>query len=342
MRAPGALLGVLVALLAGCASATGATEPPSATPSATIAAPDPTLVRVASLKGPTTMGLVHLMRQARSGEPGVHARVTMYAAADQVLPLLVRAEFHVALLPANVASVLENRQRGSQGGQVQVAAVTTLGMLEVLEAGSDTVHDLADLRGRTVYSTGKGASPQYVLEFLLRRAGLDPATDLTVEYRSEPAEVAALLAATPGAVGVLPQPFGTSLQAQAPQVRTALRLADAWDAVAPDSAMVTSVLVVRTAFADDHPQALATFLDQVHRSTDFTNAHPDEAGALVADAGILPSAPIAAQAIPACRITFVEGEQMKAQLAGYLRVLYDADPASVGGSLPGEQFYRVG
>lgn len=329
-------------VLAGCASGTAAAPTTAPTTAATTATSDPTLVRVASLKGPTTMGLVHLMDQARAGEEGVHTTVSMYAAADQVLPLMVRGEADVALLPANVAAVLTNRLAESGGGQVQVAAITTLGMLEVLEAGTDTVHSIGDLKSRTLYSTGKGASPQYVLEFLLREAGLDPATDVTVEYRSEPTEVAALLAANPGALGVLPQPFATSLQVQNPQVRTALQLADEWTKVAPDSAMVTAVLVVRTAFADEHPQAFAAFLDQVRESTRFTNEHPDEAGELVASLGILPSAAVAAKAIPACRITFVDGQDMKTQLSGYLQVLYDADPASVGGSLPGDDFYRVG
>ncbi|HWS58359.1 MAG TPA: ABC transporter substrate-binding protein, partial [Actinotalea sp.] len=219
-----------------------------------------------------------------------------------------------------------------------VAAINTLGMLEVLEAG-DSVQDITDLEGRTVYSTGKGASPEHVLNFLLTSNGLDPATDLTVEYRSEATEVAAMLASEPGAIGVLPQPYVTVLQTQKPDIRTALRLTEEWAAVDPDSQMVTGVLIVRTAFAEAHPEAFADFLTDYAASTLFTTTHPAEAAPLIAAAGIVPSAEVAEAAIPACNITYIEGDELEATLGGYLEVLFEADPASVGGSLPGDDFY---
>lgn len=326
-----------VAVLPGCSGATAA--PPQETPSST-AAQSPTAepevtVRVASLKGPTTMGLVGLMRDDEEGLSAQDYDMAMYGTPDEIVPLLVKGEVDVALVPANLAAVLYAKTDGG----VRVAAINTLGMLEVLEQG-DTIDSVADLEGRTIYSTGKGASPEHVLNHLLTSNGLDPATDVTVEYRSEATEVAALLAAEPDAVGVLPQPYVTALKAKDPEVRTALRLAEEWTAVSPDSQMVTGVVVVRTEFAEAHPAAFEQFLTEYEASTALTNSDPAQVAPLIVEAGIVPAVPIAEAAIPACNITFIDGPELEAALGGYLAVLAAADPESVGGSLPGDDFYH--
>ena len=295
-------------------------------------------MRIASLKGPTTMGLVGLMADAAAGETRHDYQVAMYGTPDEVVPLIVQGEADIALLPANLASVLYNRTLTEDGAQIQVAAINTLGVLEILENG-DTVQSIDDLAGRTVYASGKGASPEYVLNYLLTSNGLDPAADLTVEYRSEHTEVAALLASTPGAIAMLPQPFATVVKTQNPAVRTALSLTEEWAKVTSDSQMVTGVVVVRTAFVEEHPDAFADFLTDYKASTEFTNDHPAEAAVLIAEAGIVPAAPIAEAAIPSSYITYIDGAELKSTFSGYLQVLFDADPASVGGSMPGDDFY---
>lgn len=335
----------LAALLPGCSSGE-----PAATPSATAsadatptesAAPaeEPTTVRVASLKGPTTMGLVDLMRDAAAGETEQDYEVSVYGTPDEVIPLVSQGAVDVALIPANLAAVLYNRTLTDDGAQVQVAAINTLGVLGILENG-ETVDSIDDLAGATVYASGKGASPEYVLNFLLESNGLQPGTDVTIEWRSEHTEVAAVLASTPGAIAMLPQPFATVVTTQNPTVRPALDLTQEWDAVVDDgSQLVTGVVVVRTEFAEQYPQALAAFLADYEASTEFTNANPEEAAGLIVEAGIVPAAPIAQAAIPGSHITFIDGADLRSTFSGYLQVLFDADPASVGGTMPGDDFY---
>ncbi|WP_372593401.1 ABC transporter substrate-binding protein [Actinotalea sp.] len=345
MRRAGALVAALTAVgfLVGCGSSSTTTAAPAtSSPAAVETTPaDPTTIRIASLKGPTTMGLVGLMQDAEAGTAAEDYQVEVYGTPDEVVPLVVQGNVDIALVPANLAAVLYARTLTDDGAQVQVAAINTLGMLEVVEAG-ETVGSIEDLRGRTIYSTGKGASPEFVLDFLLARNGIDPDTDVTVEFKSEATEVTALLASEPGAIGVLPQPYVTIVKSQNPDVRTALSLAEEWEEVAPESTMVTGVVIVRTAFATEHPEAFAQFLTDYEASTAFTNEHPEEAAPLIVAAGIVPAAPIAEAAIPACHITFIAGAEMKGDLGGYLQVLFDAEPASVGGSLPGDDFYHGG
>lgn len=327
----------VAALLAGCAGGTQAAASTPATTAATASATpaERTTVRIASLKGPTTMGLVKLMSDATAGTTAEDYKVTMYSTPDQVVPLVAQGSVDVALLPSNLGAVLYAKTKGA----VQVAAVNTLGVLDVVENGT-AVHGLADLRGKTVVTSGKGASPEYVLNYLLKQDGLVPGTDVKVDYRSEPTEVAAVLAATPGAVGMLPQPFATVLTSSHPSIRTVVQLSDEWNKVTSGtSQLVTGVLVVRKAFATEHAAALKQFLDDYKLSTTFTNEHPDRAAPLIVQAGIVPSAAVAVAAIPASHVVDLEGVDLRNALSGYLKVLFDADPASVGGALPGDDFY---
>lgn len=331
-------------LLTGCAGTT-ADDPttsaqPTATATATQEAPpaEPDAITIASLKGPTTMGLVSLMADAEAGTAAHNYDVTMYGSPDEVVPLVVQGEVDIALIPANLAAVLYNRTLTDDGAAVQVAAINTLGVLEILEAG-ETVQSFEDLRGTTVLASGKGASPEHVLNYLLRSNGLEPGVDVTVEYRAEHTEIAALLASTPGAIAMLPQPFATVVTAQNPAVRSALHLTEEWEKVTDDSQLVTGVVVVRTEFAQEYPEAFADFLADYEASTQFTNENAAEAAVLIADAGIVPAAAIAEAAIPSSYITFIAGDEMKSAFSGYLQVLFDADPAAVGGSMPGDDFY---
>jgi len=335
---------LVLALLPGCAGTTPAAATTAAATGAASPSGEPSIVkttiRIASLKGPTTMGLVKLTSDADAGQGKQDYQATMYGTPDEIVPQLMKGDVDVALLPANLAGVLYNKLKGTAGSQIEVAAINTLGMLEVLESG-DTVKTIADLKGKTIYSTGKGASPEYVLDYLLKQNGLDPATDVTVEFKSEATEVAAVLASTPGAIGVLPQPYVTVLKAKSPAIRTALSLTDEWAKVTKDSQMVTGVVVVRRAFVEANPGAFTDFLADYKASTQFTNAKPAQAAPLIAEAGIVPSAQVAEAAIPACNITYIDGTELKTTLSGYLQVLFGADPASVGGSLPGDDFYYL-
>ncbi len=310
-------------LLLGCSSGPGAapTTTPSttateaATPAAAATTPaERVTINVASLKGPTTMGLVKLMDDATKGVGKQDDKVTMYGSPDEVVPLVVQGKVDVALLPSNLAAVLYNQTKTDAGPILQVAAINTLGVLQIVENGA-TVHTWADLEGKTIYTTGKGTTPEYVLDYLLTKNGLDPATDVTVEFKSEATELASLLTSTPGTVAVLPQPYVTVVTKQSADVRSQLSLTDEWVKVGPaGSQLITGVLVVRTAFAQEHPAALADFLADYQASTTYTNDDPADAATLIADAGIVPAAPVAQAAIPASHITYIAGDEMKTAL----------------------------
>ncbi|MBQ9958811.1 MAG: ABC transporter substrate-binding protein [Oscillospiraceae bacterium] len=311
--------------------------------------PEADTIRIASLKGPTSMGLVELYSRsdvtAATETEGGYSPVALdytlqyqiCGSADEITPLLVSGQLDMAAIPANLAATLYNKQDGA----LVVCAINTLGVLYVLETGQ-SINSIADLAGKTVYSTGKGATPQYALEHLLAANGLDPETDLTVEYLSEATQVAAMLQQTDDAVAVLPQPFVTTAMQQNDKLRVALSFADEWSALGDGSELVTGVLAVNAEFAKNNPQLLKQFLADYAASAAFTETNPEQTAALIAYYGILPKAAVALKALPHCGITLITGSEMTDALSGYLQTLYDRDADAVGGALPKDDFYHEG
>lgn len=298
---------------------------------------EPASVRVGGLKGPTTMGLVFLQEWSTQGQTSQAYTFTMAAAAEELLSLLVKEELDIALLPANVASVLYNRTEGG----VTVIDINTLGVL-YLVSGDEEITELENLRGRTVYLTGKGTTPDYVLQYLLKANGIDPLS-CVLEYRSEATEVAALLEEQPQAVGLLPQPFATAACAQSQALDIVMDLNEQWNLAQGEEghSMVTGVTLVRNGFLQEHPEAVDTFLQDHAASVTALREDPEGGARLVAAAGITAGESVAREALPYCNITYIEGKEMRQALSGYLQVLFEQDPLAVGGALPGEDFYYI-
>ncbi|MDE6516984.1 MAG: ABC transporter substrate-binding protein [Acetatifactor sp.] len=294
-------------------------------------------VRIGGLKGPTSMGLVFLREQAESGQAAQEYSFTMAVAADELLPLMIRGELDIALIPANVAGVLYSKTEGG----ISVIDINTLGVL-YLVSGDSGINSMESLRGKTIYLTGKGTTPDYVLQYLLRANGIDPA-ECILEYRSEATEVAALLAEQPQAIGLLPQPFVTVACAQNEDLGVVLDMNEQWSLVQGEggSSMITGVTVVRDAFLQEHPGAVQSFLTEHAASVRAIQEDPDRGAGLVVAAEIIANESIARKAIPQCNITYIDGAEMRQALSGYLQVLFEQDPAAVGGVMPGEDFYFI-
>lgn len=341
------LAGVLAVFnLTGCASSTEEQSTETQTEAQTEAVTEETTaeeytaadIRVGSLKGPTSMGLVKLMKDAEEGNAANNYTFTMETAADALLPKMIQGEMDIVLVPANVASVLYNKTEGG----VTVIDINTLGVLYMV-SGDEALTDIGSLKGRTIYLTGKGTTPDYVLHYILEQNGLSE-SDVTLEYKSEATEVAAVLANEPESIGLLPQPFVTAACAQNENLKVIFDMTEEWDAVQGESGsrLVTGVTVVRNEFLQENPAAVNKFIEEHRESAEFANTNVEETAELVAAQGIIEKAPVAQKAIPNCNITCIEGEEMKNALSGYLTVLMEQNPESVGGKLPEEDFYYSG
>ena len=294
---------------------------------------EPVDIRIGGLKGPTSMGMVKLMEAAEAGEATNNYTFTISGSADEVTPKLIKGELDMVAVPANLASVLYN----NTNGEVKLLAVNTLGVIYIVEKGNE-VQSFEDLKGKTIYATGKGSTPEYALRYLLSENGIDPDKDVKLEWKAEPTEVVALLSELENGVAMMPQPFVTVAQTQIEGLRIAIDLTKEWDALDNGSALITGVLVVRKDFAEKHPKQIAAFLDEYKQSTEYVNANIPEASKLVEKYGIVKAA-VAEKAIPYCNIYFMEGTEMKTSMQGYLNVLFEQNQKSIGGELPKDDFY---
>lgn len=323
------LISLLVSLALGAALMTGCGASGKAQTST-----EPVTVNVVALKGPTAMGMVDFMDKADSGEltdNNYHFEIA--AAVDEVTPKLVQAQTDIAAVPANLASVLYNNTDGG----VQVLAINTLGVIYIVESG-DTVSDISDLKGKTVYASGKGATPEYALNYILAQNGIDPEKDLVIEWKSEHAECLSALMAEENAIAMLPQPFVTTAQTKSDKIRVALDLTEEWDKLGVDSSLLTGVVVARKEFVESYPEEVEAFMEYYADSVAFVNNSVEEAAALIEKYDIVP-AEVAVKAVPACNIVCITGDEMRQKLSGYLAVLLEQEPKSVGGALPADDFY---
>jgi NitT/TauT family transport system substrate-binding protein len=294
---------------------------------------EPVDIRIGGLKGPTSMGLVKLMESAEAGEAANNYTFTISGSADEVTPKLIKGELDMAAVPANLASVLYNKTNG----EVKLLAVNTLGVIYIVEKGND-IQSFEDLKGRTIYATGKGSTPEYALRYLLSENGIDPDKDVKFEWKSEPTEVVALFSELENGVAMMPQPYVTVAQTQIEGLRIVIDLTKEWDALENGSDLITGVLVVRKDFAEKYPDQIAAFLDEYKQSAEYVNSNVTEAAKLVEKYGIVKAA-VAEKAIPYCNIYFMDGIEMKTSMQGYLKVLFEQNPNSIGGKLPGDDFY---
>lgn len=296
-------------------------------------AANPETMRITALKGPTAMGMVQMMTADETAERVYTREYQITAAVDEIAPMVIQGKTDIVCVPANLASVLYNKTEGN----VQVLAVNTLGILYIVENGN-TVTSLDDLKGKTIYASGKGATPEYALNYILSQNGINPESDVTIEWKSEHSECLASLLTDEGSVALLPQPFVTTAQMKNEGVNAAISVTDEWDKLNNGSACLTGAVIVRKEFADAYPEAIDEFMTDYKASVEFVNSNVTEAAELVGKYDIVPAA-VAEKAIPACNIVFIAGSEMKEKLSGYLQVLFEQAAASVGGALPADDFY---
>lgn len=297
-----------------------------------------TAVNIAVLAGPTGMGAAKLMSDNTAGTTANAYNFTVATSPDEVTAAVINGTVDIAAVPTNLASVLFNKTEGA----VEVIAVNTLGVLYMLENGN-TINSVADLKGKTIYASGQASTPEYILRYILQKNGIDPDNDVTVTYYGAHAELATLMSAGEVSIGMLPEPNVTAVMTANADVRVALNLTEEWNKVAGgESSLMMGCVIVRKEYLDSNKKAVDKFLEEYKASINYVNSDYEAASQLIEANGIVAKAAVALKALPNCNIVYLDGAEMKTQLSGFLKVLFDANPSSVGGKLPDDAFYYGG
>lgn len=287
------------------------------------------------LSGPTGIGAMNLWAVSDAGETKNTYHITMPGANDEVVAALSKGDADIAAVATNLAATLYNKTDGG----VTVLAVNTLGVLSLLSNGQE-VNAVSDLKGKTIYAPGQGANPEYILRYVLTGNGLDPDKDVTLRFVGEGSELLTVWQSDPEAVILAPQPVATSILMQNENAKTLFDMTEEWDKIAGgDSTLMMGCVIVRNEFLQANPGAVELFLQEYAASIEKAQSDVEGTAALCQQYGLIPKAALAQKAIPSCGLTFVTGAEMKTGLSGYLQVMFDANPKSVGGALPGDNFY---
>jgi len=285
-------------------------------------------LRVGTLKGPTGMGMAKLISDNNKNKT---KEISLFGAPEDLSAALINGSLDVAAVPVNLAAVINKRTNGDY----LVAAINTLGVLYIVENG-ETLTSLADLEGKTLYATGQASTPEYMLNYILEKNGLKD--KVTVEWKTEHSELATLVASGDVQYAMLPEPHVTTTLTKNSSLRAAINLTEEWDKVSEGQA-VQGCLVVSKKVIDEHKAVLDAFLDEYKASVEFVNNNIPDAAAMIAEIGIVGAAAVAEKAIPRCNIVYIDGDAMVTSLTEFYTVLYNANPTSVGGTLPNESLY---
>lgn len=307
---------------------------PTAEPNEPTDNPTPAVkVKIATLAGPTGMGLIQLMDDANSDKYDI----SIYTAPDQILPKIIKGEVDIASVPANLAAMLYNKT--DKG--IKVLVTNGLGVLYIVENG-DSINTVADLKGKTINAIGQAATPEYILNEILKKNDLTAGEDVTIKYSTQIPELANMVVAGDVKIALLPEPFVSVVTAKNKDVKVKIDINEEWkEAFGKNRGIAMSATIVNTKFLEEHPEAVQAFMKDYQASIKFVNEKPNEAAELIAEKKIVGSAAIAAQAIPRCNLVYLDGKISKEMLMEYYQTLFDSDPKSVGGTLPDANLYYM-
>lgn len=315
-------------------------DQPSASPSETAKSYAGEKVKMTAilvgLKGPTSMGMVRMFNEISSLSEFVDIEFDIVSTPDVITAGLLNGEITIAAVPTNMAAALYNKTEGN----IRMLAVNTLGVIHIVADKSENIKSIDDLRGKTIVATGKGAVPEYVLNYILEKNGLIPGTDVAVEYRSDHSELATLVVLGEVKIAMLPQPFVTIVTGKNENVELALNLTNEWEKVSPEGSELPMGCLISTAeFAETYPEEVVELLTFYNTSMNWVNEEPEKAAVLIVERGILPDEKTALNAIPQSSIRFIYSQDSKEMMNTFFEILYEYNPKSVGGKIPDDDFY---
>ena len=290
-------------------------------------------VNVMVLNGTTGFGMANLMDAAAKGEAAQDYHFAVETDASNIVAALANGSVDIAALPTNAAAAVYNKTQG----KVQVLALNTLGVLYLVTDGSVAVESMADLEGQTVYAPAQ--NPSFIFQHIVEANGVE---NVTIDNTyAQPADLNAAVASGKVAVAVLPEPMVTVARSQNPDLKVALDLTAEWDKVSQPGSLVQGCVVVRKEFVQENPVAVNTFLTEYGASIEALTTDVEGTAAKIEANGIFAKAAVAAKAIPNCNVCFIIDEEMHAALSQFLTIMHGVAPASVGGSVPGDDFYCI-
>lgn len=321
------LVAAMLATLAACGTKqdeTKTTEP------STVSDEREVKTKVAVLNGPTGLGLSKF-----KNDRSYAYTVDYHSDPQEIVPLVIKGEVDIAAVPLNLAANIYKKTNGA----VQMIAISTLGVLHVLSA-DESIKNVADLKGKTVYATGQGSTPEYIINYILEKNGIDPEKDIDLQYKSAHNELATLAVEGKAEICILPEYFATKVALKSEKMKKVIDLTDEWNKVS-EAQLAMGCYIARKEYIEANPEIIAEFIDFAEISTNYVNEIMLSTSFLLSEK-LFETKEEAEQAVKGSNMVMITGEEMKQIAASNFEVLYNAAPAAVGGELPNDALYYVG
>ena len=293
-----------------------------------------TPINIMVLNGTTGFGMAKLITDNTAGTTELNYNISVETDASNVTAALINGSADIAALPTNAASVVYNKTQGN----VQLLALNTLGVLYVVTDDTESISSFADLKGKTVYAPAQ--NPSFIFSYLCQANGLTVGEDIIIDNTyAQPADLRTAVAAGEVSIAVLPEPMLTIAKSSNDKLVTALDLTAEWDKVSEPGSLVQGCVVVRREFAEAHPNEVAAFLADYEASISYLSEDGADVAGVIEGSGVFAKGAVAAKALPNCNLCFITGENMKSTMTHFLEIMYKTQPASIGGSIPADDFY---
>lgn len=287
------------------------------------------------IKGFPSLGAVNLMEANEQQTSSNIYNIAISITPDEVTAKLLSGEVDIAAIPTNMAATLYNKS----DGQIKILAINTLGVIKLIST-DDSIQTLEDLKGKSMLGSGKGAIPEYTFDYILRQNGIDPEKDLTIEYKPGHEETSTLMSEDQITIATIPEPSATQVLTKNDKARIVLDITEEWDKLNTGATLSQGCIVVQSSLIEKNPTAITNFLQDYTLSTQLLQSNLDETAILCAKFDILPEQ-VAITAIPRSNQVMITGNEMRDGLKPFFQILFDANPDSIGGALPTDDFYYI-
>lgn len=200
-------------------------------------------------------------------EEGIDLELVTAFGADKVTTAVISGEADIAFMGSESTIYVYNQNADDY--LVNFAQLTQRAGNFLVSREPQKDFDWRDLKGCYVLGGRKGGMPQMVFEYVLKKHGIDPAKDLTIDQSIDFGSTAAAFSGGKGEYTVEFEPSATALENEgAGYVVASLGEASGYVPYTAFSAKVS--------YLNEHPEIIQSFTKALQKGMDFVNSHTPE------------------------------------------------------------------
>lgn len=290
-------------------------------------------LKVAAPSGAPTISMIKMFKENPSFGENVEVSYESVKSPDLMASRILSGEIDIAVVPTNLAATLYNK-----GAEYKLASSNVWGLLYLV--GNEELNGWEDLRGKEIYTMGRGLTPDIVFRYLLSKNGINPDTDLTLTYVGEATELASAFIAGKSTISVIPEPMLSNVMAKKADTVILMDLQEEWSKLNNGNhSYPQASLIVKNEIAEKYPELLEAFLAEYEKSIDWLTDNAEKAGEYSEklETGVTKAAVVSG--LKRSNIRYVGSKAAREAIEDYLKVLFEYSPESIGGRLPDDGFY---